>query len=252
ALIPLLAAALLALLGSAGAEPLPELVARAKPAVLLVGSFGLLDSPRFGFRGTGFAVGDGNHAVTNAHVLLPPDQSASGERRMAVQVYDGDRQWRQREATVVAVDATHDLALLRFDGPPLPPLRLAPNAALREGGEIALIGFPVGGALGFSHVTHRGILAARTAIALPAVGAQALNARAISQLRQGSFEVLQLDVTAYPGNSGGPVFDTGTGEVIGVVSMVLIKGTRESALSAPTGISYAMPVEHVQALLNRK
>jgi S1-C subfamily serine protease len=247
-----LALSLLGLTGLAGAQALPALVARAKPSVLLVGTFGALDSPRFGFRGTGFVVGDGNHAITGAHVLPSEDLLRGGERRLALMLYGSDGQWAPREARVIASDSTHDVALLRFAGPAAAPLTLAQGAPAPEGSDIALIGFPLGGALGFSHVTHRGTLAARTAIALPAPASQALNARAITQLRRGSFEVLQLDATAYPGNSGGPVFDLSSGEVVGVVSMVLIKGTKENALSAPSGISYAIPVTHVLALMNNK
>ena len=244
-----LAAALLALAWPlARAEDLPGLIARVKSSVLLVGSYGVLDSPRFGFRGTGFVVADGRHALTNAHVL-PSEQTPAGrvERSVVVQAFGSDGQWRMREASVVAVDNIHDIALLRFEGPPLTPLPLRQDkTAAPEGTPIALMGFPLGGALGFSHVTHAGIVSAVTSVALPAANSQALNARAVAQLRQGSFEVLQLDATAYPGNSGGPVFDLATGQVIGVVSMVVIKGTKESALSMPSGISYAIPI--LQAL----
>ena len=59
------------------------------------------------------------------------------------------------------------------------------------------------------------------------------------------------DGTAYPGNSGGPLFDPDTGEVLGVVSMVLIKSTRESALTHPSGISYAVPSRYVLEMLQR-
>jgi len=234
--------------GWARAEGLPDLIVRTKPSVVLVGSYGLLDTPRFTFRGTGFAVADGRHIITNAHVL-PPEAPGRGDRVVAVQVWSADAAWQLREAKVTAVDATRDLALLRIDGPPLVALRLAGSEA-REGTAIALMGFPLGGALGYAHVTHRGIVASRTAIVPPAVGAQGLSERAVRQLRQGSFEVMQLDATAYPGNSGGPVFDAETGEVVGVVSMVLVKGTREAALSAPSGISYAVPVRDVSSLLN--
>ncbi|MFN4063813.1 MAG: trypsin-like peptidase domain-containing protein, partial [Parazoarcus communis] len=64
------------------------------------------------------------------------------------------------------------------------------------------------------------------------------------------FRVYQLDATAYPGNSGSPVFDPETGEVVGVINMVFVKGTKENILSDPSGISYAIPVEHLSNLLN--
>ena len=69
------------------------------------------------------------------------------------------------------------------------------------------------------------------------------------RLREGNYEVLQLDATAYPGNSGGPVLDADSGRDVGIVNMVLVKAGRESALSSPTGISYAIPVRHLHELL---
>jgi S1-C subfamily serine protease len=234
---------------SALAADLPALIARSKPAVVLVGSYGLMDAPRFGFRGTGFAVGDGMLVVTNAHVLPPPEPTRI-DRSVAIQAWTAEGGWQLRGARVAKVDASHDLAVLRIDdGKPLPTLPLAAREAA-EGEPIALIGFPIGGALGFAHVTHRGIVSARTAIVPPASSPQGLSEKAVRQLRQGSFEVLQLDATAYPGNSGGPVIDIATGEVVGVVSMVVVKGSREAALSAPSGISYAVPVSNVRGLLS--
>jgi S1-C subfamily serine protease len=243
----LLALILLGLPPVAAAETTVELIARVKPSVVLVGSYGLLDSPRFGFSGTGFVVSDGRHVVTNAHVLpvLPPGRV---DRRVAIQHWSADAGWSVREASVKRTDPLRDLALLVVDGPPLPPVKLA-SKDVAEGADIVLIGFPLGGALGFSHVSHRGMVASLTAIAPQAMNAQTLQPRALQQLRRGSFEVLQLDATAYPGNSGGPVFDLVNGEVVGVISMVLVKGTREAALSAPSGISYAVKARDVAALL---
>lgn len=242
----LVAAALFAYAG-ARAEPLPDLVARAKRSVVLVGSYGLMDSPRFGFRGTGFVVGDGRHVITSAHVI-PPEIPGRIDRGVAVQIWTPDSQWTMREARVVSMDFAHDLAVLSFDGARVPVLHLS-TFEIPEGASIALIGFPIGGALGYSHVTHRGIVSARTAIVPPATGPQGLSERAVRQLRQGAFDVIQLDATAYPGNSGGPVLDLESGDVVGVVSMVLVKGTRESALNAPSGISYAVPARDASALL---
>ena len=40
-----------------------------------------------------------------------------------------------------------------------------------------------------------------------------------------------------------------SGRVIGVVNMGLLKSNRETALSQPSGITYAIPVRHALALL---
>jgi S1-C subfamily serine protease len=234
-----------------GSHDLRALVARARPSVLPVGTYSATASPRFGFRGSGFVVGDGNVVVTNAHVL--PAAEAEAGQRMAVLAQTAAPQREAgdlRFATVLAVDRTQDLALLRIDGPALPVLPLA-AAAQRpaEGQAIVLMGFPIGGALGFAPVSHRGIVASVTTAALPAPTASQLDPRALTRLRAGNLEVLQLDATAYPGNSGGPVLDAESGAVIGIVNMVLVRGSRETALSAPTGITYAIPVRSLHALL---
>ncbi len=234
-------------------DGLPGLVARAKPAVLLVGTYASTDSPRFTFRGTGFVVGDGNLAITNMHVLPDPETLAGdAARELVVQAREAGGQWNRRAATVIARDRAHDLALLKFEGPSVVPLALAPRERAREGAEIAFMGFPLGGALGFSTVTHHGVLAAITGIALPPPNAGGLNERAIRQLREGAFDIYQLDATAYPGNSGGPVFDVASGEVVGIINMVLIKGSKETALSQPSGISYAIPAYFAAQLLNQR
>ena len=61
----------------------------------------------------------------------------------------------------------------------------------------------------------------------------------------------QLDATAFPGNSGSPVYEPATGRVIGIINKVIVKDTKESALSSPSGISYAVPVKYILKLLER-
>ena len=46
--------------GAAPAASLVDLIASMKPSVCAVGTFNALDSPRFGFRGSGFFVGNGS------------------------------------------------------------------------------------------------------------------------------------------------------------------------------------------------
>ncbi len=237
--------------GSAARADLPSLIATARPSVLPVGTFSPTDNPRFGFRGTGFVVGDGTLVATNFHVLAAGADtpgSGSGPQMLVLTGRSGELA-TGRPARVVATDRVRDLALLRIEGPALQALALAEPGSVREGAEIALMGYPIGGTLGFALVTHRGIVASITAAALPAATASRLDPRALLRLREGNFELLQLDATAYPGNSGGPVVDTATGRVIGVLNMVLVKAGRESALSAPTGISYAVPVAALRALI---
>ncbi|HEY9109419.1 MAG TPA: serine protease [Roseateles sp.] len=229
------------------AEPLPVLIARVKRSVVAVGSYGLMDTPRFGFRAAGFAVDDGLHVVTNAHVV-PTETPERIDRSIAVQVWLGDDQWQLRSARLLGRDLRNDLALLAIDGPALPALKLARQDAV-EGTAIALMGFPIGNALGQIHATHRGIVSAWTPTATPAGSPSGLDPRAVRQLRDGAFKVMQLDAIAYPGNSGGPVLDIETGEVVGVLQGGAIKGTKEAALSAPTGISYAVPASAAAALL---
>ena len=231
------------------AADLANTVARVRPSVLPVGTYKETDNPRFGFRGTGFVIGDGNHVVTSFHVLPAGFDSDSGPRLAVLIARPENTGHEARNARVVTTDRANDLALLRVDGPPMPALLLEDAGVVREGQAIALIGFPIGGTLGFSPVTHRGIIASITTLALPAPNSRLLDPRAVMRLRDGNFEVYQLDATAYPGNSGGPVVDANTGLVLGVVNMVLVKGSRETALTHPTGISYAIPVRHLHELL---
>jgi S1-C subfamily serine protease len=236
---------------------LPEVVAVTKPSVVAVGTYNALASPRFAFRGTGFVVADGQGAgrllATNAHVL--PEETAA-LAQLVLQIAGNrapgqDTAIETRPLTVLAIDRVHDLALLQFTGTPLPTLTLATEPA-REGQAVAFIGFPIGGLLGFSPVTHRGSVSSITPIALPPPSARQLDAASVSRLRQGPFDIYQLDGTAYPGNSGGPLLDIDSGQVLGLVNMVLVKGSRESVLSQPSGISYAIPVRYLRELLAQR
>ena len=89
------------------------------------------------------------------------------------------------------------------------------------------------------------------AVALPTPSSQQLNEKTIHRLREGSFDIYQLDATAYPGNSGSPVYDPDNGDVLGVINMVLVKSTKESALTQPSGITYAVPSSHIEELLKK-
>lgn len=236
-------------MGSAGAAELADTIARVKGSVVGVGTWQEMRSPRANLLGTGFVVGDGRHVITNDHVVPGILDSKHNEFIAVVIAGSGGRQAEVRRAERVALDAGHDLALLRIDGTPLQPFVLG-SGAVREGHPIAFTGFPVGAILGLVPATHRGIVSAVTPIALPMRSSREIDATLINRLRD-SFDIYQLDATAYPGNSGSPLYDPRSGEVLGVLNMVFVKDSKESALENPTGISYAIPVRHVRALLER-
>ena len=227
---------------------LPDLIDQVKPSIVVVGTYATNRNPAFVMRGTGFVVGDGTLVATNEHVLPEILDAASGETVMILTVA-GQAGARDRQARRVATDKMHDLALLRIDGAPLRPLSLHDKGLVREGQIVAYTGFPIGGALGYTPVTHRAMISAITPVVLPTARASQLNEKLIARVRSGTFDVYQLDGTAYPGNSGGPMFEVDKGEVVGIVNMVFVKGAKESALSKPSGISFAVPVSHLQILL---
>ncbi|MEF8982693.1 S1 family peptidase [Thiohalorhabdus sp.] len=225
---------------------LPEVIERTERAIVAVGTYNPLGQPAAQFKGTGFAVGDGHRVLTNYHVL-PEGLPANEQTYLAVFAGRGDRV-RPMRAEKVAVDPKHDLALLRFEGEALPALELGSSGAVRPGHRVAFTGFPIGMVLGMYPVTHEGLISAVTPIATPQGQARSLDSATISRLEE-PYEVFQLDATAYPGNSGSPVYREETGKVVGILNMVFVKESKESVLQKPSGIAYAIPVEHARALL---
>ena len=229
-------------------------IERVRGSVVAIGTFERTRSPQFQFYGTGFAVGDGTIIVTNSHVLPPlldPARRESIAILLPGRVRAPKEDIQVREAKQIAVDVGSDLALLKIMGASLPPLKLRDSDAVREGQEVLFTGFPIGAVLGPFPATHRGMVSVVTPIAIPQARAAELDPQTVRRLTSGSFPVLQLDATAYPGSSGSPVYDPDTGEVLGIVNMVLVKSTKESALSQPSGITYAVPSRHLQSLLDK-
>jgi serine protease Do len=227
-------------------------IERVKGSIVAVGTYERTRSPPFQFRGTGFAVGDGTLIATNLHVL--PDAIDTEHFEMLAILVPGPERGKvqYREARRMALDAGTDLALLKVDGAPLPALQLGDSDAVREGQAILFTGFPIGAALGPYPATHGGMVSAITPIAIPPGRSAELDPKVIRRLTIGSFPIFQLDATAYPGNSGSPIYDAATGEVLGVVNMVFVKGTKESALTQPSGITYAIPAKYLQDMMVQK
>jgi S1-C subfamily serine protease len=235
------------------AEALPDLLERLTPSVVGVGAAYPPRAPTGGraprrLMGSGFVVqaGDQTVVVTNAHVI-PADLDSDGREQLAIFSGRGST-GEQRFATLLRNDPLHDLAVLSYQGSRLPPMTLAGDDRVRAGERVAFTGFPIGAVLGLYPTTHEGIVSVVTPMARVADRSRDLTSVQLQRMRN-PFDVYQLDAIAYPGNSGSAVYRASTGEVIGVMNSVFVKESRESLLSAPSGIAYAIPVRHLRALL---
>lgn len=225
---------------------LADVAAAAKPSIVVVGTFQRTRSPAFIPLGTGFVVGDGRLIATNAHVRLRQVNTEQLESMVIVLPAQANV---PREVQRVSIDDAHDLALLRLrDGSPLPALQLA-SGTPREGQGIVLIGFPLPGLLGLTPALQGGIISAIAPISIPAPRADKLEASLIRQMSAGAYPIYVLDAVARPGNSGSPVLDVDSGKVLGIVSGGMVRQSREPGMTEPTGITYAIPVEHLRRLL---
>lgn len=224
---------------------LTDSIIKIKPAIVAIGIYNPLGAPRVRLVGTGFAVADGDKIVTNYHVIAPPVNTAENESYV---VLSGSAdQVKIHPVLTRKIEPAYDLAVLTIQDR-LPAVTLSSANLRAEGTEIAFTGFPITAVLGLYPATHRGIVSAHTPVAIPADNSGQLQAAALRRLKQ-PYLVYQLDATAYPGNSGSPLYDANTAEVIGIVNKVYVKSTREAVLSDPSAISYAIPVAYLLPLL---
>jgi putative serine protease PepD len=135
----------------------------------------------------------------------------------------------QIDATVLAADASKDLALLKIDsgGQKLHPLPLGDSSNVQVGDTTYAIGNP----LGLDHTFTSGIVSA-TGREIQAPDGTAID------------NVIQTDAAINPGNSGGALLDS-SGEVIGVNSQIASTDT-SGGEAGNVGIGFAIPSNSVR------
>jgi S1-C subfamily serine protease len=170
--------------------------------------------------GTGVFINTDGHLVTNSHVVdgCQSMNIALGEARM--------------KATLVSIDKTNDLALLKADQPvtSVASFRAGP---VKAGENVVAIGFPYRGLLAEDASITNGIISTLAGIA-------------------NDTRVFQITAPVQPGNSGGPVVDE-YGTVVGIV---------ESKLNAilvaqvtgdiPQNINFAIKASTVETFVDYK
>ncbi len=139
--------------------------------------------------GSGFAISPGGYILTCYHVI---------ENAHKITV-TAEQSQLERQATVVAADEHHDLALLWLnDQQGLTDwLILDLEREPQLGDELGLLAYPLGTAFGRSVTYSQGII------------------NGVRQQSDTSF--LQIDTGAAPGSSGGAIFLRNTGQVIGML-----------------------------------
>lgn len=178
------------------------------------GFFGLV-IPQEG-SGSGFVYDARGHIVTNYHVIANAEE-------LIVTLASG----QAYNATVVGVDQSNDLAVLRIDaGADLPaPVALGDSEMLEIGQFVLAIGNP----FGLEQTLTTGVISAL--------------GRVIKS-SEGNFtgEAIQTDAAINPGNSGGPLLDL-NGHVVGVNSQII------SPSGASAGIGFAISANTVQRVV---
>ena len=167
--------------------------------------------------GSGVVIVDKGTILTNLHVVV-------GAKRVQVVFADG----LKSDATVVAIQPEHDLAVLQAETIPddLVAATMRSTADLTLGDQVVAVGFPFG--IGPS-VTAGVVSGLRREFRSPE------GKRLLTNL-------IQFDAAVNPGSSGGPLVTAG-GEVVGIVTAILNPTDQRFFV----GIGFAVPIENAAA-----
>lgn len=179
-----------------------------------------------GGEGSGVIIDDQGHVVTNNHVV-----AGAVDDTVQVTLADG----RLFEATIVGLDPSTDLAVVKIEDAPddLQPATLGDSDDVTVGESVLAVGNP----LGLANTATTGIVSAvdRPVSASGTEGGTSVVTNAI-----------QIDAAVNPGNSGGPLFDA-QGRVIGITSSIASLSSG-GGQSGSIGLGFAIPVNLAKSI----
>ncbi|WP_332628439.1 S1C family serine protease [Halalkalibacter flavus] len=161
--------------------------------------------------GSGFLYNDQGDVVTNAHVV-------AGVSDVKVKTSDN----REFTGKVIGISEETDVAVVRVDGlKGTEPLKISRDSFAEIGDEVLALGSP----LGFQNTVTTGIISGvNRDLELPPYYYE---------------DVYQISAPIAPGNSGGPLIHSQTGEVLGINSAGADQGS----------IGFSIPIPNVIALI---
>ncbi|HEY2248801.1 MAG TPA: trypsin-like peptidase domain-containing protein [Bradyrhizobium sp.] len=171
--------------------------------------------------GTGFVISAGGHIVTNHHVVNGCVGDIKGN-------LTGEAAATLR---VVSSDATNDLALLQGPADSFKRFAKIRDRTIRSGDSVTAIGFPLHGLLTSDFTVTTGIVSS------------------LSGLKNDS-RFLQISAPVQPGNSGGPLIDSG-GEIVGMVAgKINALGVLRATGDIPENINFAIKTGAIRDFLD--
>jgi S1-C subfamily serine protease len=202
-------------------EAIVMVARRVRPSVVTILAIGTTGVTPFSVptsgAGSGFVVSPDGLILTNNHVV-------AGATDMTV-IFDDASEF---PASLVSVDAKHDLALIRVNAVGLTPVTLGDSGKVQVGQLAIAIGSPLGTYT--DSVTHGIVSGLNRTIAVSAQPSTA------PELLVG---MIQTDAAINSGNSGGPLIDAG-GSVVGVVT---------ATATDARGVGFAIPINQAKELI---
>ncbi|MCL5987108.1 MAG: trypsin-like peptidase domain-containing protein [Actinobacteria bacterium] len=154
-----------------------------------------------------------------------PDREIYVQFNQAEGGIDNIQKWYRAELIDFSPWEQRDIAIVRIEGRNLPSALLGNSDDLEVGNQITVIGYP-----GAADISDESIM-------VPSVTQGIVSARKMV----GGTEVYQVDASAAPGNSGGPVVNT-NGDVVGILTM----GSPDAQ-----GFNFIRPSNDIKQMVNK-
>jgi putative serine protease PepD len=174
--------------------------------------------------GSGFAIDNAGHILTNNHVV---SAAASGG---SIQVVT--QNGKTATARLVGRSPAYDLAVVQVVGLDAPSVQFGRSDAAIVGQDVVAIGSP----LGLAGTVTSGIISAKN---------RPVTTTGETTNEQSYISALQTDAAINPGNSGGPLVDMNA-RVIGVNSAIATVRGAEEGQSGNIGLGFAIPIDQAR------